>query len=206
MSKISLSDTNYNVSTILEAIKASTQVEKIQPQRTLLSVHFHGIQGQKRSSRTLELQKVTVRLHSRRRKLFPSRLVSDGRNEFQELLKRSVEIQCMTSSTTAETYQAWTNRFDEVSSLRPSCRKESTTSCGENIVANSSPERVVFFSKPSVQFDTETLRSRLVVKFDHKISSMGTIHQLMHPGVLPDLKGSHVTFKGAHQLKYLVVQ
>lgn len=53
---------------------------------------------------------------------------------------------------------------------------------------------------------TETLKGELVVKFDLILLAMETIHQLMHPGVLPDLNGSHVTFKGAHQLKYLVVQ
>lgn len=62
------------------------------------------------------------------------------------------------------------------------------------------------FVEPSVLFDMETLRGELVVTFDHIFSAMGMIHQMMNPGVLPDLRGSHINFKGAHQLTYLVVQ
>ncbi|KAK0185351.1 hypothetical protein F5146DRAFT_1125303 [Armillaria mellea] len=61
-------------------------------------------------------------------------------------------------------------------------------------------------AEPSVLFDTEALRGELVVTFDHIFSAMGMIHQVMNPRVLPDLRGSHINFKEAHQLKYLVVQ
>lgn len=95
---------------------------------------------------------------------------------------------------------------------------------GEKIAANSSPERVVFFLSLlfslSEQFyswlksvfliatnrSKVTLKGELVVEFNHVFSAMGTIHHLMHPGIRPNLKGSLVTFEGAHQLIYLVVQ
>ncbi|KAK0218516.1 hypothetical protein EDD85DRAFT_797653 [Armillaria nabsnona] len=83
-----------------------------------LEIHFFDTSkafkaGQIHSSGTLELQKVTVRLRSRRRN-FPDWYQTEEIDS-RGPLKRSIEIRCITSSTTAEACLAWTNRFDEVS-------------------------------------------------------------------------------------------
>ncbi|KAK0218528.1 hypothetical protein EDD85DRAFT_990191 [Armillaria nabsnona] len=44
---------------------------------------------------------------------------------------------------------------------------------------------------------TDCIKESLVVQFDHIFSPTGTLHRLMHLGLLPDLKGNHVNFKGA---------
>ncbi|KAG7439365.1 uncharacterized protein BT62DRAFT_1081636 [Guyanagaster necrorhizus] len=349
----------YNVSTILDTIKAGTQIEKIRPQKTRISVYFYDQNcasrclkanggsplslkvayaegripssvvaslGRYHASRILTIDHVprefdvqdlkkpvrdrmesfdydeakaqleisfldtstafNIRnvlhenwkfekslfdyIHDDKHSFFPDWYRTEE-NDAVGPLKRSVELRCITSPTTAETCQAWTNRFDELSptlvsaslvpkreimylafateagadqfvkmfqiksaktgvemellardhTIHPSLITALSLGASRSLVFTLNQEQYQILQKKdcrrlfskmgrtsrvSVQFPPEALKGELIVQFDHIFSAMGAIHRLMVPGVLPDLKGSHVNFRGAHQLKYLVVQ